>query len=261
MNKLAGATVVATALVAAGWVGWRSLGSAQARQDVPTAVVMRRDLSATVVATGSIRPQVGAEVKVGSRVSGVLRKLHFNIGDLVKAGDLIAELDDRDLRARIVQAEAELQAAEARLALVRRGAREEEVAQASTAVEDAAATHVLAQTQLQRQTSLLARGLVPQNDVDVALKNLETAAAKLRAAREQLALVERKFLPEDVQIAEAQVNQARGALELARTQLSYTRLTAPIGGIIASVSTQEGEAISAGLQAPTSVTLVDLTRL
>ena len=261
MNKLAGATVVATALVAAGWVGWRSLGSAQARQDVPTAVVMRRDLSATVVATGSIRPQVGAEVKVGSRVSGVLRKLHFNIGDLVKAGDLIAELDDRDLRARIVQAEAELQAAEARLALVRRGAREEEVAQARTAVEDAAATHVLAQTQLQRQTSLLARGLVPQNDADVALKNLETAAAKLRAAREQLALVERKFLPEDVQIAEAQVNQARGALELARTQLSYTRLTAPISGIIASVSTQEGEAISAGLQAPTFVTLVDLTRL
>jgi RND family efflux transporter MFP subunit len=57
------------------------------------------------------------------------------------------------------------------------------------------------------------------------------------------------------------VEQARGALAYARTQLSYTRIVAPITGVIASVSTQEGEAISAGLQAPTFVTLVDLTRL
>jgi len=261
MKKLAGVALVATALVAAGWIGWCSFGQAQAPEGVSTAAVIRRDLSATVVATGTIRPEVGAEVKVGSRVSGLLRKLHFNIGDLVKAGDLIAELDDRDLRARVEQAEAELQAVEARLALIRRGARDEEVAQARMAVQDAVATRALAETQLRRQTDLLERGLVPQNDVDVAVKNFDTAAAKLRAAQEQLALAERKFLPEDLQVAEAQVRQARGALEFARSQLSYTRIAAPITGIIASVSTQEGEAIAAGFQAPTFVTLVDLTRL
>jgi multidrug efflux pump subunit AcrA (membrane-fusion protein) len=261
MNKVRGAVVVAVALAVTGLMGWRWLGPTQAREDLPSAAVVRRDLSAAVVATGAIRPQVGAEVKVGSRVSGLLRKLHFNIGDLVKAGDLIAELDDRDLRARIVQAEGEVRAAEARLALVRRGAREEELAQARMGVQDAAATHALAETQLRRQSELFARGLLPRDDVDVATRNLDTATARLRSAEAQLALLQRKFLPEDVQVAEGQVAQARGNLEVVRTQLSYARLTAPIAGIIASVSTQEGEAISAGLQAPTFVTLVDLTRL
>jgi multidrug efflux pump subunit AcrA (membrane-fusion protein) len=261
MKKLRIAVVVGVVLAATGVVGWRWLRLTQAREDLPSAEVVRRDLSAAVVATGAIRPQVGAEVKVGSRVSGLLRKLHFNIGDLVKAGDLIAELDDRDLRARIVQAEGELRAAEARLALVRRGAREEELAQARMAVQDAAATHALAETQFRRQSDLFARGLVPRDDVDVATKNLDTAAARLRSGQAQLALLQHKFLPEDVQVAEAQVAQAQGNLDVVRTQLSYARLTAPIAGIIASVSTQEGEAISAGLQAPTFVTLVDLTRL
>lgn len=261
MKKLRNAVVATVVLAAVGLVGWWWLAPIQAREDGASVTVVRRDLSAAVVATGAIRPQVGAEVKVGSRVSGLLRRLHFNIGDQVKAGDLIAELDDRDLRARLAQAEGEVRAAEARLALVRRGAREEELAQARMSVQDAAATHALAETQLRRQSELLARGLLPRDEVDVSTRNFQTATAKLRSAEAQLALQQRKFLPEDLQVVEAQLAQARGNLEVVRTQLSYARLTAPIAGIIASVSTQEGEAISAGLQAPTFVTLVDLTRL
>lgn len=261
MKALRIGVVSALALAATGLIGWRWLGPTPARDDLSSAPVVRRDLSATVVATGAIKPQIGAEVKVGSRVSGLLRKLHFNIGDLVKAGDLIAELDDRDLRARIVQAEAELRAAEARLSLVRLGARPEELTQAQMAVQDAAATHALAETQLRRQSELFTRGLVPRDEVDVATKNLETAVARLRSGQAELTLLQRKFLPQDLQVAESQVAQAQGNLDVVRTQWSYARLTAPIGGIIASVSTQEGEAISAGLQAPTLVTLVNLTRL
>ena len=55
MKKLAGVALVATALVAAGWIGWCSFGQAQAPEGVSTAAVIRRDLSATVVATGSPR--------------------------------------------------------------------------------------------------------------------------------------------------------------------------------------------------------------
>jgi HlyD family secretion protein len=97
--------------------------------------------------------------------------------------------------------------------------------------------------------------------VDLAVKNLDSANAKLEAERERLSLVERKFLPEEVAVAEAQAAEARAAVSLARTQLSYARIAAPIDGVIASVSTQEGEAIAAGFQAPTFVTLVDLNRL
>jgi len=261
MKKIGIIVIASVAVLALGWLGWRAIGRTDVGADAPAAVVSRRDLSASVLATGSIRPQVGAEVKVGSRVSGVLQKLHFNIGDAVRRGDLIAELDDRDLRARVAQAEAALEAAEARLALVRLGSREQEIAQARSAVTDAEATRALAEKQLQRQTALFAEKLVPQSEVDLAVKNLDSAAARLDAERERLALVERKYLPEDVAVVSAQAAEARASLSLARTQLSYGRIAAPIDGVIASVSTQEGEAIAAGFQAPTFVTLVDLDRL
>jgi len=57
------------------------------------------------------------------------------------------------------------------------------------------------------------------------------------------------------------VAQAQAALRYAETQLSYTRIVSPVSGVIASVSTQEGETIAAGLQAPTFVTIVDLSKL
>jgi HlyD family secretion protein len=259
--KKTGIVVVSAAVLAVAWLGWRAMGGVDVSADAAAAIVSRRDLSSSVLATGAIRPQVGAEVKVGSRVSGVLQTLHFNIGDGVRRGDLIAELDDRDLRARVSQAEAGLRAAEARLALIQLGARDQEIAQARSAVADAEATRALAEKQLQRQTALFARELVPQSEVDVAVKNLESATARLEAERERLSLVERRFLPEEVAVAEAQAAEARAAVSVARTQLSYARIAAPIDGVIASVSTQEGEAIAAGFQAPTFVTLVDLNRL
>jgi len=240
---------------------WRFSRPAATRAEVASAVVARRDLSAAVMATGTIRPKVGAEVKVGSRVSGLLQKLHFNIGDEVRTGELIAELDDRDLRARVAQAEAGLQVAEARLTLLRRGSRPQEIAQIQMAVRDAEANLSLAEKQFQRQSALYKEKLVARDTLDVAEKNLDAAGAKVLSTGEQLELVKKKFLPEDLQMAEAQVKQARASLELARTQLSYTRIVAPIGGMIASVSTQEGEAIAAGLQAPTFVTLLDLSKL
>ncbi|HBH96852.1 MAG TPA: hypothetical protein DDX89_03530, partial [Candidatus Omnitrophica bacterium] len=237
MKKI-GIVIASVAVLALGWLGWRAIGRTDVGADAPAAVVSRRDLSASVLATGAIRPQVGAEVKVGSRVSGVLQKLHFNIGDAVRKGELIAELDDRDLRARVAQAEAALQGALARLALVHLGARQQEIAQARSAVVDAEATRALAEKQLERQAALFAEKLVPQSDVDLAVKNLDSAAAKLEADRERLSLVERKYLPEDVAVAEAQAAEARASLSLARTQLSYARIAAPIDGVIASVSTQ-----------------------
>ena len=60
--------------------------------------VTRHDIGATVLATGIIKPMVGAEVKVGSRISGVVNRLRSNIGDYVKAGQVLAELDDAEIK-------------------------------------------------------------------------------------------------------------------------------------------------------------------
>jgi RND family efflux transporter MFP subunit len=171
--------------------------------------VTRRTIGSSVKATGVVKPRIGAEVKVGSRVSGVVARLHVQIGDTVRRGQLLAELETRELVARRDQAQAALAAADATLQYAR--------------------------SDLARKRALGAAELLSAADLDVAERS--------RGVAEQ-------------QRAEAAAN-----LDYARTQLGYSRITAPIAGIVASVATQEGETVAASLAAPTFVTLVDLGRL
>ena len=190
---------------------------------VETARAQRRDLSLTVLATGAVKPQVGAEVKVGSRISGRVEHLYANIGDYVRKGQVIAELEKADLEAAVEKAEAEVEVAEAKL-------------------RDARARLTLARLELERQQNLFKKGFTSREALDRAVKEKESAEAGLNLARKQL-------------------EAARAALKVAQVKLSYATITAPISGVIASVSTQEGETVSAGLNAPTFVTIIDLSKL
>ena len=195
-------------LAVAGWFTLRPTGDRdQQTQEVHT--VGRRDISATVMAMGVVRPMVGAEVKVGSRVSGVVTRLRANIGDHVRAGEVIAEIDDAEFRARLVQSEASLARARAEAEL--------------------------AKVNLERLETMVEREFVSRQQVDVA----ESA----------------------LQVALAQEKLAEANLESARIQLSYTRITAPVSGVVASVATQEGETVAASFAAPTFVNIIDLDRL
>lgn len=188
-----------------------------------TARVVRRDFSSTVLATGAVKSQVGSEVKVGARVSGKVVRLYANIGDAVKKGQVIAELEKEDLTAKVERNRAELAVAEARIA-------------------DVQARLKLAETQYQRQTKLIADSFTSQEAVDNAAKELAVNQAGLNLARRQ-------------------VESAGAALKESNANLGYATITAPILGVIASVSTQEGETVAAGLNAPVFVTIVDLKRL
>lgn len=173
------------------------------------AQVVRRDMSRVVKATGVVRPMIGAEVRVGSRVSGVVQRLHVRVGDAVERGQLLAELDAEELEARCAQAAAGLASAQASLDY--------------------------AQAELRRKRELAGASLIPPSELDLA----ERGCA----------------------VAEAQVAEAAASLATARTQRSYARIEAPIAGIVASVSTQEGETVAASFASPTFVTLIDLRRL
>jgi RND family efflux transporter MFP subunit len=188
-----------------------------------TATVIRRDFSSTVLATGAVRSQVGSEVKVGARISGKVTRLFANIGDFVKQGQIIAELEKEDLMAKVERNKAELAVAEARIA-------------------DLQARLKLAEAQYQRQKKLIADGFTSQDALDTATKEWTVNQAGLR-------------------LAQRQVESARAALKESQANLAYATLTAPISGVIASVSTQEGETVTAGLNAPVFVTIIDLDRL
>ncbi len=173
------------------------------------ATVTRRDISSSVLATGIIKPMVGAEVRVGSRISGVVLRLHTNIGDRVEQGQLLAELDGVELQAKLDQTEAALEAARAELDF--------------------------AQLELRRRRGLAEKEMISDEELEAAEKSHRLAQLK--------------------------VNEAEANVEYAKTQLAYTKIRAPISGVVASVSTQEGETVAASFSTPTFVTIIDLDRL
>lgn len=231
---------------------------ASARQN---ATVTRRDIHAQIQATGIVRAMVGAEVKVGSRVSGKVEHLFANVGDRVKKGDPIAKLEDVELTARVARAEAEVLSARAQLALLRRGARTEEIAEADATLQQAEAELALATSESERQTKLLSQGLTSTETAERAQRTLAVAKGKVTAAKSHVDLAKHRYLPEEIALAEAQVKLAEAGVTEARAGLSYTTLVAPIDGVVAQVTTQEGETVTAGMSSPTFVTIIDLGKL
>ncbi|MGB2905600.1 MAG: efflux RND transporter periplasmic adaptor subunit [Candidatus Aminicenantaceae bacterium] len=189
--------------------GWFITGKNTSENDIQKVVVVRGDIGSTVIATGIIKPSVGSEVRVGSRVSGIVKKLHVNIGDRVREGQLLAELDHTELEARYNQA----------VAAVRNG---------QTKLE-------YAELDVKRNQELKKENFVSQRELDEAERIQD--------------------------MAESDVDQSEANLDYARIQLGYTKIYAPISGVVASVSTQEGETVAASFSAPTFVTIIDLDRL
>ncbi len=212
MKKAALTLLLLAAAVAAAVVAWR--GTASRDEEPPPAAqpvsaAARRDVGPEVTATGVVKPRIGAEVRVGSRISGVVSRLFVRIGSEVEKGQLLAELDARELAARRAEAAAVLEssAAELRYALADLGRRRE----------------------------LNAAQVLSANDLELATR----AAA----------------------VAEQRLKEAQASLAYATTQLGFARIHAPIAGVVASISTQEGETVAASFAAPTFVTLLDLARL
>lgn len=252
--------LVAAVLGVAALIAWFGVGGrqdAQASNEVVTAAP--RTFTATVVAVGAVKPQIGAEVRVGSRLSGRVWRLRANIGDRVKKGTVLAELETAELDAVLLQRSAELKLAQARRTALDALAPDEE-ARALAGVRRSEAEAKLASEELQRQQTLLENGLVPRATADAARDRHAVSQADLESARRALDLVRAENVEQRKQ-ADADVERARAALESASVDRSFTVLRAPISGVVASVSTQEGETVAAGLSAPTFVTIVDLERL
>ena len=127
-------------------------------QSVQTEKVTRRDIASSVQATGVIRAQVGAEVKVGSRISGRVEKLYANIGDVVTKGQLLAQIEQEDLTAKVNESKMNLKLVEANLELARKNRA--------------------------RLQNLFATGIVAQDMVDVAERDYATAQAQTSQVRE-----------------------------------------------------------------------------
>lgn len=175
-----------------------------------TAKVTLGDLVETIEATGTVQPLL--KVTVGAQVSGRIARVHADFNDVVKKGDLLAELEPAPIEAELAQSRAAMSSSEAQLtrAKVDASTREKELARTKQLVEG---------------------GLTARADLDAAQGAFDSATAQ-------------------VQVAAAQVEQARANVARARENLGYTRITAPIDGTVISRTVEPGQTVAASLQAP-----------
>ncbi len=253
------ALILAAVTLAIGWWWYTRGRPGSAEPTTLTATVERRNFSSSVLATGAVKPQVGAEVRVGARISGKVDKLRANIGDRVTQGQVIAELEKADLQAIVAQREAEVRLAQAKLAAVDR-LLPQEIQKAELDIIRWQATCTLCEQEIARESRLLKADVTSEQAFEEVQERLDVAQAQLASAEKACELATAGY-EENLNQASAEVDRARSALDNANVQLSYATITAPIDGVIASVATQEGETVAAGMQAPTFVTIINLERL
>ncbi len=208
---------VAVAIIALGVGGWYLWGGSDPIS-YRTAEVQRGTVEVTVLASGAIEAK--QLVSVGARVSGQVEKLAVTLGQKVKAGDLIAQIDAQEQENDLLKAKAALAQIEAQITAKSSGLHK-------------------AETALTRQTQLGASQLVSKEAIENAAAEVEVLKADLSAL--------------GAQKSSAEVTVAQSKLSLERATI-----TAPIGGTVVAVVVQEGQTVSAAQSAPTIVKIADL---
>lgn len=206
------------------------------------ATVESGTMTTSVVATGKIEPITKVEIK--SKANGIIERLYVQVGDEVKAGDVLAELDKELLAARLREEQANLAAAEAALLAAR--------AQLEKNVIEAEGPDVeFARRARDRATSLYEQKLLAQSALDEAQSALDVAENRQRSARGQL-VVSRARVAE----AEAKVAQSRAAVSRAEEDLRNATLRAPIDGTVLTRDVEVGSPVSSILNLGANATLV-----
>lgn len=205
-------------LALAGWGVYAKFIKKAPAPEVITAEVERTNLEDTVLASGTIKSE--RDVNVGAQVSGQIKRLHVALGDQVKQGQLLAEIDSTTQNNTLRNAEAQVALLQAQL-------------QAKEAL------YRQAEITFKRQQGLFKLDAASKAELDGAEATLATTRA-------------------DINALQAQIRQANISVDTARVNLGYTRILAPIDGVVTGVIAEEGRTVNAVQSAPT---IIKLSRL
>ncbi|MCL6481607.1 MAG: efflux RND transporter periplasmic adaptor subunit [Firmicutes bacterium] len=206
------------------------------------AVVERGDIARSVVATGKVQPLAKVEVK--SKASGIVKRIYVDYGDRVRQGQVLVELDREELAARVREARAQLQAAQAAeqaaLAILERNQ-----------VEAEGPDLPFLKASWERARNLYEEGLIAKSTLEEAEKNYQLALNRQQAALRNLGVSRA-----EVARARAQVAQAQAALERSEEDLRNATITSPMDGLVLSRDVEVGDAVSSILVLGSQATLV-----
>ncbi len=207
---------VAGVLGLAGWQFWGA--RADTRVALPTAVVSIEDIEDSVSALGALQPL--EYVDIGTQVSGLLQKIHVVVGDKVREGQLLAEIDPAVYQAKVSAGEAQLLNLRAQ-------------------ISERQAQRRLMEQQLKRQKTLLEARATSQDSYDTAEASVQQVAAQIQAL-------------------EAQIKQTQATLTGDMANLRYTKIYATMDGTIVSITARQGQTLNANQSAPIILRIADL---
>lgn len=226
-----------------------------------TAVAKVGDIENNVMASGKVKAL--NTVDVGAQVSGEVTKLFVDVGDEVKKGDLIAQIDQvtqknnlNNQQASLAQSEAALQSAKAEF-----GSRK---ASLNSAYADLARRQVAlkqARNDFARLESLIAIDAISQQEYDSAATRVESAQADVINAQAAIDNAKAALITAQSNITreQAALQKSQTDLNTAAENLGYTTIRAPMDGTVVSVTTEQGATVNANQSAPTIVTIADLS--
>ena len=211
------------ALLVLGGLGWFAYQKMQPKNEASfiTEEVKRGKIAQTVSATGEIAAT--NLVDVGAQVSGQIKKMHVKIGDVVKEGDLIAEIDNVTQVNEVNTRKAQLQTYQAQL-------------------ESAQVALKIAQRKYSRYKSLASADAVSKEEFEATEDSLATNRAKIKELQ-------------------SSIRQTQIAINTAEKDLGYTRITAPSAGTVVSLVVEQGQTINSSQTSPTVVQIADLTSM
>ena len=221
MNKKIKWLLIAIGVVAVALAAYFFWFNKQEKVDYITETVSRGDLAVTVNATGTV--SAAQKVTVGAQASGQIKKLYIKVGDQVKKGDLIAQIDPITQQNTLQTKQAELASLNAQLA-------------------NQKIQLDIASKQYQREQALLGEDASSRE----AVENAKDAWSAAQAALKQ---------------TQASIKQTTVAINTAEVELGYTKIIAPFTGTVVSVPVEEGQTVNANQTTPTIAEIADLSQM
>lgn len=207
-----------------------------------------------VAASGLIEAS-SQNIAVGSPVGAVVTRVHAEVGEAIREGEPLFQLEDSQQRADLEVRRASLTIAERQLGRLRAGTRPEQIPPARAKVAEAEAALADMTAQLQKWEGLNDPRAVSEDDLSRRRYATQTAQARLEAARADLALLEAGTWSPDIAVAEGQVQLAASQLAQAQTEIDRRTVRAPVTGRVLQVNIRVGEFAQAG-STPTPLMLV-----
>jgi HlyD family secretion protein len=198
---------------------------------------------------GRVEPY-SEDIKLGAELSGKLKGVYVEEGDTIKAGQVLAELQNSDYQAQVASAEAEVTQRQAELRKVINGARREERGEAWATVQEAEAVMNNARLEKDRYQKLFDAGVVSREETEQYTKQYEVAVAQYQQKVQSHTLIDEDAREEDRSMAEANLQDAQARLENARALLAKTYIKSPIDGTVLRKHHRTGENVSNGATSP-----------